>query len=87
MKLRALIELLEEISDDGANDDADVRIMSQPHWPFEYSIAGAIQRQDFECELGEPEEACLNPGDSRSDVFLVEGAQLGYGDKRAWDNV
>ena len=96
MKVRDLIELLE-----GMDPNADVFIMAQPSWPFEHSLSGVCQRSDFteadECdddeEVEEREEAprardrwsaseSQLPG---NDVFLVEGSQLRYGNKNAWD--
>jgi len=45
MKIRELIELLE-----GYDDDLEVRIASQPSWPFENSISGVVSRYDYEPE-------------------------------------
>lgn len=96
MKVSDLIELLE-----GMDPDADVFIMAQPNWPFEHSLSGVCQRSDFteaddcdeEEEVEELEEAprardrwstseSQLPG---NDVFLIEGSQLRYGNKNAWD--
>ena len=93
MKVGDLIELLE-----GMDPDADVYIMAQPSWPFEHGLSGVCQRSDFteadECdEEDEMEEAPRGrdrwstsesqlPG---NDVFLIEGSQLRYGNKNAWD--
>ena len=96
MKVSDLIELLE-----GMDPDADVFIMAQPNWPFEHGLSGVCQRSDFteagECdddeEVEEREEAPRGrdrwsasesqlPG---NDVFLIEGSQLRYGNKNAWD--
>jgi hypothetical protein len=58
--------------------------MSQPNWPFEYSIRGVIQREDFDDEYDDTVHECL--GTSPDDVFLLEGTQIRYGSKRAWNN-
>lgn len=50
--------------------DLEVRIGSQQNWPFEYSIS-----QIWQDEQEEYNEA----------VYLVEGSQLGYFTKRAWE--
>ncbi len=78
MNVRELIQELE-----CKDQHAEVRIMSQPSWPFEYSISGVVDREaikqvdrDHDYE-GEPDE--------QNDVFLLEGSQLCYGDKNAWD--
>ncbi|MBX3045149.1 MAG: hypothetical protein KIT33_15370 [Candidatus Kapabacteria bacterium] len=50
--------------------DMEVRIAHQPNWPFEYSIESIWQDEE-----GEYSEA----------IYLVEGSQLGYFTKRAWE--
>lgn len=82
MKVHELISMLEDL-----DPEADVLIMSQENWPFECSVRGVVERQaigrgdededgdsDGECEDGAP-----------NDVFLVEGRQLRYGSKAAWE--
>lgn len=77
-------ELLNELSE--LPRCAEVRIASQPNWPFEYSIQGI-----YMVELGDSnddEESAPNPNVSSSDedeasdepilIFLAEGSQLGY---------
>jgi hypothetical protein len=87
MKVNELIEILENM-----DQDADVFVMSQESWPFECNLAGVCQRGDFTEE--DPEaEPCANGdrwGASESqlpmnDVFLVEGSQVRYGSKAAWE--
>jgi hypothetical protein len=72
--------------------------MSQPNWPFEHGISGLATRADWaeeDEEEDEEEEDEEEPHDRGtvsetalpgSDVFLLEGSQLRYGTKRAWDN-
>jgi len=64
---------------DQYDDETEVRFISQPSWPFEYSIKGVVQRADFEVVKNEDDSAKENC------IFLVEGSQLCYGNKRAWD--
>lgn len=94
MKVSDLIELLEDM-------DPDVYIMAQPSWPFEHSLSGVCQRSDFteadECDDEEEVEETERPPRGRdrwsasesqlpsNAVFLVEGSQLRYGNKNAWD--
>ena len=83
MTVRELIEYLEQF-----DEDAQVLIMEQPSWPFEYSIDGVITREELierrkEEDDGTAEE--LGDGMNKNDVFLVEGTQLRYGDKNAWN--
>jgi hypothetical protein len=74
MNVSELIEYLED-----CDPEAEVLIMEQPGWPFEYSVIGIATREDFE-ETAEDER------DKKSnDVFLLEGKQLRYGTKDAWN--
>ena len=83
MKVSELIEMLEE-----QDPEAEVLIMSQQSWPFEYTVRGLTTRDELlRAESGDEEDATEEPADgcARSDVFLVEGEQLRYGAKAAWD--
>jgi hypothetical protein len=73
MTVAELKELLE-----GFDDNSQILFMAQPNYPFEYSIEPAIvAREDLhDNDSGEP-----------TDIFLLEGSQVRYGDKNAWDNV
>jgi len=88
LTVRELIEKLQSLE----NQDAEIRIMSQPGWPFEYDVDGVVTREEItqaqKEEEGEDwEEECQNEEKNPDDVFLVEGSQLCYGDKKAWDFV
>ena len=83
MKVRDLIEMLED-----QDPDAEVLIMSQENWPFENAIAGVAIREDFvdDDEDDEPgDERRYEKGTAPNDVFIVEGQQLRYGSKAAWN--
>ena len=87
MKVSELIELLEE-----QDPDAEVLVMMQQSWPFECQLHGVTTRDEIlraDCDTDEEEhedeDAPLGDGCARSDVFLVEGAQLRYGSKTAWE--
>lgn len=86
MKVRDLIEILED-----QDPDAEVLIMSQENWPFENAIAGVAVREDFvdDDEEDEGDEDGTEPryekGTAPNDVFIVEGQQLRYGSKAAWN--
>jgi hypothetical protein len=62
-------ELMETLS--GFNPDSEVRLASQPKWPFEYSISEVIA-------------AVSDDADSDSDtrdleiVYIAEGTQIDY---------
>ncbi len=65
----------------GACDpQAEVFLMSQPSWPFEYAVRGVVSRRAV-CEEDGVEPP---PGTDESDVFIVEGTQVRYGSKGAW---
>lgn len=86
MKVHQLIALLED-----CDPEAEIRIMSQPSWPFEYAIRGIAIREEFaERDEDEDDPSHLedwSDGVAANDVFIVEGAQERYGDKAAWDAV
>lgn len=66
------------------DEDLEVRLMTQESWPFENSLLGTCQREDF---IG-PEEMQMMSSDDPSKencFFLVGGKQLCYGDKSAWE--
>lgn len=66
------------------DEDLPVRLMMQPNYPFEYSIGGLVERSEFDSntdDVTDPRER------SKNCVFLLEGSQLQYGSKRAWDPV
>jgi len=113
MTARDLIRELEDL-----DPDTEVRIMSQPSWPFEYAISHTwaptspeaeivCDECDGLCELDatcdeyhhmnqsldedhepqfEDHETSFTPhGNPESVVYLVEGTQLAYGTKTAWN--
>ena len=82
MTVGELIEILQDMP-----EDAKVFIMSQQSWPFECAVAGVKTRLDlgqFDDEDDAPKTD--NDGTMRpTDVFIVEGQQIRYGDRAAWD--
>jgi hypothetical protein len=93
MKVRELIEILEEL-----DPEASVYLMSQQNWPFEVAIHGVTVREEFTESDDEDDDGREAPAASehdrwsarpeslpRNDVFIVEGSQLRYGSKEAWD--
>jgi hypothetical protein len=74
-----LIEALEEYRD-MLGGDAEVRLMTQHNWPLEYKIHGITSGMD----INEQDD---DQGDVEDDgvVYIVEGSQIGYGTKRAWE--
>jgi hypothetical protein len=85
MTIDELIARLEDYRDEiGGN--AEVRLMTQQNWPFENTICGlasGVEINDFD----EDDEDDGDDDDAAEDavLFIVEGKQLGYGTKRAWE--
>jgi hypothetical protein len=75
MKVRQLIDLLSEYS-----PEAEVRLAIQPRYPLEAHVAGVVG----ESEIREHEGKEFG-GDEPEVVFLLEGAQIGYGRAVAWE--
>ena len=83
MTLDTLIELLNEYRDE-LGGDAEVRMMTQQNWPFENHICGLTSGQ----EMNDTTDDVVDDDQDDSDdavVYIVEGGQIGYGSKRAWD--
>lgn len=79
MTLDELIEQLREHRDN-LGGDVEVRLMTQPNWPFENTVAGVVSS----AEINEQDELDDSDVESDSVIYIVEGTQLGYGSKRAW---
>jgi len=80
MTVGELIEYLEQY-----DRDAQVLLMEQPRWPFEYSINGVVSREEIINQEPDEDLAELGDGEEINDVFILEGTQLRYGSKKAWD--
>jgi hypothetical protein len=80
MRVADLIEYLES-----QNPDADVRMQVQPNWPFETTISGACTQSCLLAIDGDSFDP-TEPGATKPDtVFLIQGSQLKYGNKAAWE--
>ncbi len=97
MLLTDLITRLEELAQD--HPDAEVRLMTQSAWPFEYNICGVATTSDIDeedtlaareraMERGhdfDDEDGPLKDPEAKPEIiYLVEGSQLGYGSRSAW---
>ena len=83
MNLDDLIERLEDLRNQ-LGGDTEVRLMTQQNWPFENAIHGmttAAQMVESEPDDEDPTPAA----EVAKVVYIVEGDQLGYGSKAAWD--
>lgn len=85
MTIDELIARLEDYRDE-IGGDAEVRLMTQQNWPFENSIYGLASGAEIN-DYDEDDEDGGDGDDASEDavLFIVEGQQLGYGTKRAWE--
>ena len=102
MNAKQLIEILEDL-----DPETEIRYMSQPSWPFEYSIGRTLYVPEDghhftpvtddddpdmdadgcrDCGGDEPDHDTFVPeGGAERVAYLLEGSQLGYGTKNAWN--
>ena len=85
MTIDELIARLEDYRDE-IGGDVEVRLMTQQNWPFENSIYGLASGAEIN-DYDEDDEDGGDDDDAAEDavLFIVEGQQLGYGTKRAWE--
>ena len=85
MTIDELIARLEDYRDE-IGGEAEVRLMTQQNWPFENSIYGLASGAEIN-DYDEDDEDGGDDDDVSEDavLFIVEGQQLGYGTKRAWE--
>jgi len=87
MTLDEMISRLQEYREEFGGE-AEVRLMTQQNWPFENQICGIVSEREMHeaSENEDDEEAedgeCVH--DSTT-VYIVEGGQIGYGSKLAWE--
>ena len=80
MTLNEIIGRLEEYRNE-LGGDCEVRLMTQQNWPFENAIAGLVSGSEINAS-DDDDDACV---EEDAVVYIVEGTQLKYGSKRAWD--
>ncbi len=83
MTVDELIERLEEYRD-SLGGDAKVLLMTQQQWPFENEICGIVSGQEIN-HSGDEDDRDDGDVEDEAVVYIVEGGQLRYGTKRAWD--
>jgi len=82
MTIDALIYLLAEYRDE-FGPGAEVRLMTQQNWPFENRICGLTSGAEMhESDVIDEDD---NPADNDNVVYIVEGGQICYGNRRAWE--
>ena len=63
-----------------------VRTMQQPSWPFEYSIVGLVSTDEMRPEDNDNDDSeTETETETETKVFILEGTQLCYGSRSAWD--
>jgi hypothetical protein len=80
MTIDELIEHLESYRDE-IGGDAEVRLMTQQNWPFENTIYGLASG----AEINDSDEDDDADVEADAVLYVVEGGQLAYGSKRAWE--
>ena len=80
MTIDELIESLEHYRDEFGGD-TEARLMTQQQWPFENLITGVCSGE----EINEHDDGEDQGVEEDRVVYIVEGRQLGYGSKRAWE--
>ncbi len=91
--MMTVAELIEALQD--YDEEAEVRLMTQQNYPFENALQGVTDseeirhtcdHEDCDCDLDECDDPdCPDCQEQDTVVFLVEGNQLGYGNKNAWN--
>lgn len=83
MTVDELIEYLEGYRDE-IGGDAEVRLMTQQNWPFENTIHGLASGAEIN-NADDDEDFQDQDVEADAVLYIVEGSQLGYGSKRAWE--
>jgi hypothetical protein len=86
MTVSELMTLLEEYRETHG-DDCEVRLMTQQNWPFENRIAGLTTGAEMNEASEEDASEFFDDQDVADNamVYIVEGGQICYGSKRAWE--
>lgn len=84
MTVDQLIERLTEYRD-AMGGEVEVRLMTQEKWPFENRIVGLVSADEMN-DAGDEDYEDDEPDDEVENmVYIVEGGQICYGSKRAWE--
>jgi len=67
---------------EGLDEDMEVRMASQPSWPFEYAIAGVTTKRRAEQADDDIDEEVPHEQDI---AYIVEGEQLCYASKNLFN--
>jgi hypothetical protein len=78
VKVLQLIDLLSEYQ-----ENAEVRLVTQPHWPLEHGLDGIVSKSEIDAHEADDDEDTPEP--EIDVVYLLEGSPHGYGRRAAWD--
>lgn len=81
MTLGELVARLDELLEEGYDDETEVLIATQPSWPLQFFIAGVVSSSDLEADEDE------HPHLGDSTIYLVEGGHPAhpYASRQLWD--
>jgi len=82
MNVRELIETLEEFAE-SHGDETEVRLATQPNWPFENTIASVVAIGEVEKSLAADvwdgvDDYCEEYIQGCAILYIGEGRQIGY---------
>lgn len=83
MTIDELIGRLEEYRDE-LGGEAEVRLMTQQAWPFENNIYGLTSGAEINSDHEDEDDDAEDDAQDDAILYIVEGGQIGYGTKRAW---
>jgi hypothetical protein len=84
MTIDKMISRLEEYKNEFGGE-TEVKLMTQESWPFENRIKGLCSQQEM-IDASESEDASEEADDESEDcIYIVEGGQISYGSKLAWE--
>ena len=81
MKLKDLTGLLERYEAE-VGGEVEVRLMTQMQYPFEHALSGVTDTCAILDFTGKAPDTIAA---EENIVYIVEGSQLGYGKKDAWE--
>lgn len=84
MTIDDLIEHLEDYRAE-LGGDVEVRLMTQQEWPFENELHGLASGEEINHPDDDDEAEPDQDVEDDRVLYIVEGRQLGYGSKRAWN--
>lgn len=88
MKLRDLINQLEEMIEDGVDEYAEVLIATQENYPLQFEVYGVANPANFEGDDPEEDADWAEAQQDEPVVYICTGdhpSSSPYGPRQAWD--